>query len=144
MMKRTKLRIVAVALVAMAMAASRWTWATDDGARDKRFLMMPVRADLDRSAPGRYGVKSVRYHMREIHSELEHTVIFEEPLFQEIYGPARASEQMKNFVARLEALGRGPLVSMYVAVIEDPDSPAHNHRWRAVKLPYWAENPPHP
>lgn len=103
--------------------------------RDVTFVVRPIRVDLDETAPGTYGVRSVRLHVRGLQRPLEEqTIAFEAPLFA-------SEDAMKAFHRSLEPLMSQPILSMRVRVIEDPDSPAWNRRWRATELPYWAETP---
>jgi hypothetical protein len=110
-------------------APSREPW------RDITFVVRPIRVDLDETAPGRYGVRSVRLRVRGLQRPLEEqTIAWEETLF--------ASEAaMVGFKRALEPLLKKPILSMRVRVIEDTEAPAHNKRWRATELPIWAETP---
>lgn len=103
--------------------------------RDITFVVRPIRVDLDEEAPGTYGVKSVRLHVRGLERPLEEqTIAWEEGLFA-------SPGAMASFKRALEPLMKQPILSMRVRVIEDPESPAWNRRWVATELPVWAETP---
>jgi len=108
-----------------------------DPAVDRTFLVKPVRVDLDQEAPGPYGVRAVRLHLRGLQDPgTEHTVSW----FRESFS---SETDMAEFHRMLSRYMRAPILSMRVRVVADPSSPRWNTRWRAVGFPYWIEIPYH-
>ncbi|MBI4862173.1 MAG: hypothetical protein HY815_18235 [Candidatus Riflebacteria bacterium] len=99
-------------------------------------LQYPIRVDLDKEAPGRYGVRAIRLHLRGLHDEDETTVVFEESLFP-------SAEEMTRHHGQIASLMRAPILSMRFEGMLDPMSPRWNKRYKVLKLPYWIEEPYH-